>query len=259
MGSAWCRRDARFFPTLTVEENLVATRRGTGWTLERVYHLFPRLRERRPQHGAAALGRRAADAGDRPRPCSPTRACSCSTRPPRASPPKLRDEIWTCLARHQGVRGGHPRDRQECRRPGPPRRPPCRDRKGPRRLDRHDRRPPRHPRHQGTVPPCPDLVMPIGVTPANTGLDGIAWVHPRPDLRAQAAQRELALLAWHLPARHLRAAAHPSAPGTSSSTCCPGRLDVPARRPTQPGRTRRPRPPAAGHPARACSTRARST
>src|SRR5580704_3541468 len=40
----------RVFPTLSVEENLLVAARSSGrhgWNLERVYALFPRLRERR--------------------------------------------------------------------------------------------------------------------------------------------------------------------------------------------------------------------
>jgi len=49
------------FPTLSVEENLAATaaNRGGGtprWTLEAVYALFPRLRERRRNAGAQLSG-----------------------------------------------------------------------------------------------------------------------------------------------------------------------------------------------------------
>ncbi|QTL02799.1 ABC transporter ATP-binding protein [Aquabacter sp. L1I39] len=49
------------FPTLTVEENLVATsapaRAGLpAWTLERVYGLFPRLAERRGHYGNKLSG-----------------------------------------------------------------------------------------------------------------------------------------------------------------------------------------------------------
>jgi branched-chain amino acid transport system ATP-binding protein len=49
------------FPTLTVEENLLATaaHRGAGaprWTLEAVYTFFPRLRERRRNPGAKLSG-----------------------------------------------------------------------------------------------------------------------------------------------------------------------------------------------------------
>ncbi|MFS8037747.1 ABC transporter ATP-binding protein [Xanthobacter sp. AM11] len=51
----------QIFPTLTVEENLVATaapaRPGLApWTLERVYGLFPRLAERRRHYGNAISG-----------------------------------------------------------------------------------------------------------------------------------------------------------------------------------------------------------
>jgi branched-chain amino acid transport system ATP-binding protein len=49
----------RVFPTLTVAENLqVAERgaRGHGWTLERVYALFPRLAERRDQRARTLSG-----------------------------------------------------------------------------------------------------------------------------------------------------------------------------------------------------------
>ncbi len=47
------------FPTLSVEENLVATARGPSarrWTLDRVYALFPRLRERRRNFGRQLSG-----------------------------------------------------------------------------------------------------------------------------------------------------------------------------------------------------------
>ncbi|MGH7091953.1 MAG: ABC transporter ATP-binding protein [Stellaceae bacterium] len=49
----------RVFPTLTVAENLiVAGRSGDrhGWTLERVYELFPRLSERRRQRARTLSG-----------------------------------------------------------------------------------------------------------------------------------------------------------------------------------------------------------
>jgi len=45
------------FPNLTVRENLVATaRRGGPWTLERVFALFPQLRERRSNYGNQLSG-----------------------------------------------------------------------------------------------------------------------------------------------------------------------------------------------------------
>jgi branched-chain amino acid transport system ATP-binding protein len=51
----------QIFPTLSVYENLVATARpdstgGKPWTLETVYALFPRLKERRDQLGASLSG-----------------------------------------------------------------------------------------------------------------------------------------------------------------------------------------------------------
>jgi branched-chain amino acid transport system ATP-binding protein len=49
----------QIFPTLTVEENLIATaarRRGQTWTLERVYAFLPRLAERRRNFGDQISG-----------------------------------------------------------------------------------------------------------------------------------------------------------------------------------------------------------
>ena len=49
----------QIFPRLTVEENLIATaaaKRAGGWTLERVYRLFPRLAERRANMGTQLSG-----------------------------------------------------------------------------------------------------------------------------------------------------------------------------------------------------------
>jgi branched-chain amino acid transport system ATP-binding protein len=47
----------QIFSTLNVRENLVATSRGPGpWTLESVYALFPRLRERQNNLGSQLSG-----------------------------------------------------------------------------------------------------------------------------------------------------------------------------------------------------------
>jgi branched-chain amino acid transport system ATP-binding protein len=49
----------RVFPTLSVEENLLVAERHTerhGWNLERVYEMFPRLRERRIQRAKTLSG-----------------------------------------------------------------------------------------------------------------------------------------------------------------------------------------------------------
>src|ERR1700737_2539927 len=49
----------RVFPTLSVEENLAVAERSSdrhGWTLQRVYALFPRLQERRRQRARTLAG-----------------------------------------------------------------------------------------------------------------------------------------------------------------------------------------------------------
>ena len=49
----------RVFPSLSVEENLKVSERGAGrrgWNLERVYALFPRLKERRDQRARTLSG-----------------------------------------------------------------------------------------------------------------------------------------------------------------------------------------------------------
>src|SRR5690606_4071158 len=55
MGISLVPEGRQIFPTLSVEENLVATAccpQGRGrWTLDRIYELFPRLQERRSNMG----------------------------------------------------------------------------------------------------------------------------------------------------------------------------------------------------------------
>jgi branched-chain amino acid transport system ATP-binding protein len=46
----------RVFPSLSVEENLKVAQAGGGWTLQRVYELFPRLQERRRQRAKTLSG-----------------------------------------------------------------------------------------------------------------------------------------------------------------------------------------------------------
>ncbi|WP_411956179.1 ABC transporter ATP-binding protein [Arvimicrobium flavum] len=46
----------RCFPNLTVHENLVAAARGSGWTLDAVQQLFPRLGERAGQYANTLSG-----------------------------------------------------------------------------------------------------------------------------------------------------------------------------------------------------------
>ena len=46
----------RIFAPLSVRENLLIGARGSGWDLARVYHLFPRLEERRDQSAGTLSG-----------------------------------------------------------------------------------------------------------------------------------------------------------------------------------------------------------
>ncbi|MEQ5773940.1 MULTISPECIES: ABC transporter ATP-binding protein [unclassified Thalassospira] len=46
----------QIFPNLSVRENLVATARGQGWNLEKIYDLFPRLAERQNNMGNQLSG-----------------------------------------------------------------------------------------------------------------------------------------------------------------------------------------------------------
>ena len=67
-GVAYVPEGRLIFPDLTVIENIQVGERdpGTAWPIARLLELFPSLARARRQQGLAALGRRAADAGDRP-------------------------------------------------------------------------------------------------------------------------------------------------------------------------------------------------
>ncbi|MGH7316659.1 MAG: ABC transporter ATP-binding protein [Candidatus Rokuibacteriota bacterium] len=55
-GLALVPQGRRIFAPLTVRENLLLGARSEGWTLERVFELFPRLRERQAQSGGTLSG-----------------------------------------------------------------------------------------------------------------------------------------------------------------------------------------------------------
>ena len=92
----------QIFPTLSVEENMVATaasRHGAAaWTLERVYELFPRLKERRRQFGGELSG------GEQQM-LAIGRALMTNPKllvldeATEGLAPLVRAEIWACLAR----------------------------------------------------------------------------------------------------------------------------------------------------------------
>jgi len=56
LGIALVPEGRQIFPTLSVQENLIATARPGDWTAGRVYHLFPRLAERRRSPGGTLSG-----------------------------------------------------------------------------------------------------------------------------------------------------------------------------------------------------------
>jgi branched-chain amino acid transport system ATP-binding protein len=56
LGIALVPEGRQIFPNLSVEENLVATRRPGEWTPARAYELFPRLAERRRNPGGSLSG-----------------------------------------------------------------------------------------------------------------------------------------------------------------------------------------------------------
>ncbi|MCB8835899.1 ABC transporter ATP-binding protein [Aurantimonas sp. VKM B-3413] len=92
----------QIFPTLSVEENLVATCRASRagapkWTLDSVYRLFPRLKERRRNMGNQLSG------GEQQM-LAIGRALMTNPRlvvldeATEGLAPLIREEIWTCLA-----------------------------------------------------------------------------------------------------------------------------------------------------------------
>ncbi|HXG15634.1 MAG TPA: ABC transporter ATP-binding protein [Calidithermus sp.] len=60
LGVGYVPEERRIFPTITVRENLLMGLKGgadrDGWTLERVYEFFPRLRERQRQRAGTLSG-----------------------------------------------------------------------------------------------------------------------------------------------------------------------------------------------------------
>jgi branched-chain amino acid transport system ATP-binding protein len=55
-GLALVPQGRRIFAPLSVRENLLLGARASGWSLERVFELFPRLRERQAQSGGTLSG-----------------------------------------------------------------------------------------------------------------------------------------------------------------------------------------------------------
>jgi branched-chain amino acid transport system ATP-binding protein len=55
-GIGWVPQEREVFASLTVRENLEVVSRGSHWTIDRVYDLFPRLRERAGNYGNQLSG-----------------------------------------------------------------------------------------------------------------------------------------------------------------------------------------------------------
>ncbi len=56
LGIGWVAQEREIFPSLNVEENLTVAAREGPWTIDRVYELFPRLRERKANMGNQLSG-----------------------------------------------------------------------------------------------------------------------------------------------------------------------------------------------------------
>jgi branched-chain amino acid transport system ATP-binding protein len=55
-GIGWVPQERNIFKSLTVEENLTAVARPGAWTVDKVYDMFPRLKERRQNLGTQLSG-----------------------------------------------------------------------------------------------------------------------------------------------------------------------------------------------------------
>ena len=55
-GIGWVAQEREIFPSLSLEENLTVAARAGRWTLEAVYGLFPRLKERKDNMGNQLSG-----------------------------------------------------------------------------------------------------------------------------------------------------------------------------------------------------------
>jgi branched-chain amino acid transport system ATP-binding protein len=91
----------QIFPNLTVRENLVATARGDGWTLERIYEFFPSLAKRTGNMGTQLSGgEQQMLAVGRALMTNPQLLILDEATEGLA--PLIRAEFWKCLARLKG-------------------------------------------------------------------------------------------------------------------------------------------------------------
>jgi branched-chain amino acid transport system ATP-binding protein len=88
----------QIFPNLTVRENLIATARGDGWTLERIYEFFPSLARRAGNMGTQLSG------GEQQmlaigRALMTNPQLLILDEATEGLAPLIRAEIWNCLSR----------------------------------------------------------------------------------------------------------------------------------------------------------------
>ena len=97
-GIGWVPQERNIFRSLTVEENMTAVAQPGAWTVEKVYQMFPRLRERRNHFGNQLSG------GEQQM-LAIGRALMTNPRllvldeATEGLAPLIRAEIWQCLTR----------------------------------------------------------------------------------------------------------------------------------------------------------------
>ena len=97
-GLGYVPEGRQIFPTLNVEENLRATARPGKWTIDKIYDLFPRLKERRRNMGnQLSGGEQQMRAIGRALMTNPQLMVLDEATEGLA--PLIRADIWSCLAR----------------------------------------------------------------------------------------------------------------------------------------------------------------
>ncbi|WP_370301695.1 ABC transporter ATP-binding protein [Pseudooceanicola sp.] len=97
-GLGYVPEGRQIFPTLNVEENLRATARPGKWTIDKIYDLFPRLKERRRNMGNQLSG------GEQQmlaigRALMTNPQLMVLDEATEGLAPLIRADIWSCLAR----------------------------------------------------------------------------------------------------------------------------------------------------------------
>ena len=97
-GLGYVPEGRQIFPTLNVEENLRATARHGKWTIDKIYDLFPRLKERRRNMGNQLSG------GEQQmlaigRALMTNPQLMVLDEATEGLAPLIRADIWSCLAR----------------------------------------------------------------------------------------------------------------------------------------------------------------